>query len=717
CTICGETKTEAIPAAGHTAVTDAAVAPTCTETGLTEGSHCSVCGEIIVAQKVVAATDHDWGNWTANGDDTHTRICTNDSSHTQTESCTYELTGHDDSSNPSTHTYTCSICDGQKQEACVFTSTVVLPATCNATGTMRYTCDTCGYTYDETIPLTSHTYGEGVTVAPTCTEEGYTLYKCTVCGYSYKDKRLVPLGHSWGDWVTNNDGTHTHTCLRDSSHIETEDCSYGMEVVTSPTCESSGLERYTCIDCGYSYDVTTDPLGHDWGDWVSNNDGTHSRTCDNDGSHIESEGCTFDEGVQTLAPTCTEEGVMTYTCTKCGYSYTEAIAELGHDWGDWVSNSDGTHTRTCKNDPSHTESGECTYTDLIGHDDGSDPSVHSYACPYCKDVIHSACEFSSIVLFEATCSAEGTMQYTCGICGYVYEEAIPMTPHEYDNGVVVAPTCTQNGYTLYSCKNCSYSYEAKKTASLGHQWGDWTSNSDGTHTRTCERDSSHTETESCAYTIETLSEPNCTTAGRNRYTCSVCGYNYEAEIPALGHDWGDWVSNGDGSHTRTCSRDVSHTETTACTYGEGEVILEPTCGSLGTMRYTCSECAYSYEEDIPMSDHAWGAWSSNNDGTHTRVCTNDSSHVETKSCVYVNAVTDPTCLENGYTTHACGDCGYSYIDSETTALGHDYQRDTARDVAATCTETGIEAYSCSRCDSTDDKTTEALGHDYVAVVT
>ncbi len=63
CTICGETKTEAVPATGHTEVIDAAVDATCSETGLTEGKHCSVCNEVILAQEIIAATGHTWGEW------------------------------------------------------------------------------------------------------------------------------------------------------------------------------------------------------------------------------------------------------------------------------------------------------------------------------------------------------------------------------------------------------------------------------------------------------------------------------------------------------------------------------------------------------------------------------------------------------------------------------------------------------------------------------
>ena len=115
-------------AKGHTPVTDAAVAPTCTATGLTEGTHCEVCGDVLVAQQIVPMTGHNYrsatkapacteggytiytcancgdrytanetsprghwfGEWSANGDDTHSALCRrNGCGHTGTTDCAW----------------------------------------------------------------------------------------------------------------------------------------------------------------------------------------------------------------------------------------------------------------------------------------------------------------------------------------------------------------------------------------------------------------------------------------------------------------------------------------------------------------------------------------------------------------------------------------------------------------------------------------------------
>ena len=92
CSVCNTVlkAQEVIPATGHKEVTDAAVAPTCTQTGLTEGSHCSVCNKILVMQEEIPADGHEWGEWfvTEAAKESESgkemRVCRRDGSHTQT---------------------------------------------------------------------------------------------------------------------------------------------------------------------------------------------------------------------------------------------------------------------------------------------------------------------------------------------------------------------------------------------------------------------------------------------------------------------------------------------------------------------------------------------------------------------------------------------------------------------------------------------------------
>ena len=96
----------------YTIVTDEAVAPTCTETGRTEGSHCSVCDAAIVAQETIAIdpTAHSWGEWTYDHE-THTKVCLHNASHVETAEHTIitNKTGDDASLNGS-----CSVCKYQE---------------------------------------------------------------------------------------------------------------------------------------------------------------------------------------------------------------------------------------------------------------------------------------------------------------------------------------------------------------------------------------------------------------------------------------------------------------------------------------------------------------------------------------------------------------------------------------------------------------------------
>ena len=109
------------------------------------------------------------------------------------------------------------------------------------------------------------------------------------------------------------------------------------------------------------------------------------------------------------------------------------------------------------------------------------------------------------------------------------------------------------------------------------------------------------ETVTAAYTVVT--NPTCLTAGLGRYQASFEAdwaedASKDVTIPALDHDWGEWTSNGDGTHTRVCKRDETHTETVNCSGGTA------TC----TEKATCTDCGGKYGEKDPDNHTGKEEW-------------------------------------------------------------------------------------------------------------
>lgn len=160
CMICGETKTEPIEAAGHTEAADQAVPPTCTGEGKTEGSHCSVCGEILVAQEPIPAVGHVYGD-TPFFDWDGTAACR----------C---IT-------------TCTVCGDEQAQDCYIVADIV-PATCTENGKGTYTATSTlhGDVYTETktvvIEKTGHTYERIITKA-TLNKDGRIIESCSRCAH------------------------------------------------------------------------------------------------------------------------------------------------------------------------------------------------------------------------------------------------------------------------------------------------------------------------------------------------------------------------------------------------------------------------------------------------------------------------------------------------------------------------------------------------------
>lgn len=276
-------------------------------------------------------------------------------------------------------------------------------------------------------------------VDATCDKDGSKTVttSCSVCGYVIKVENVVipATKHNWSEWKHDDstakaDSKHTHTCLNDASHTESEACNFISKVTQQQSADLPEITTYTCKDCGYSYTEETKPaLGHthkygtpvaDYTSgeaFVEGKDYTHTATCTGEGTcsqPTKTDKCTFDNGVETKAATCTEPGVKTFTCTKCGGTYTVAIPATDHNWGDWkhvegTEGADAQHSRVCANDASHTET--------------------------------KACDFTAKVTQEATLDQAEITTYTCKDCGYSYtKETAPALA-----GVTVTVNAVENG--------------------------------------------------------------------------------------------------------------------------------------------------------------------------------------------------------------------------------------------------------------------------------
>ncbi len=276
-------------------------------------------------------------------------------------------------------------------------------------------------------------------VDATCDKDGSKTVttSCSDCGYVISENNVVipATGHKWGEWKHDDstakaESKHTRTCENDATHTDSAACNFTSQVTQNQTADQPEITTYTCKDCGYSYTEETKPaLGHthNYGApvadytsgeaFVEGKDYTHTATCTGEGTcsqPTKTDKCTFDNGVETKAATCTEPGVKTFTCSDCGGTYTVAIPATGHAWGQWshdaaTAEADATHTRVCTNDASHKET--------------------------------KACDFTAKVTQEATLDQAEITTYTCKDCGYSYtKETAPALA-----GVTVTVNAVENG--------------------------------------------------------------------------------------------------------------------------------------------------------------------------------------------------------------------------------------------------------------------------------
>lgn len=368
-------------------------------------------------------------------------------------------------------------------------------------------CQNCHNDGNVTL-LQVHTGG---TQGPTCTKGKI----CEKCGAEYDI-----LGHDWGAWTPNYDGTNTHTrrCKRSNCNAEeTGSCSGGYA-----TCDTLGM----CNTCGGSYYG-----GHAWGEWSSAGNGTHTRSCTNYCREVDTANCTGGKA------TCSAKAV----CVECGGEYGEKDP----------NNHDLVHFRAKA--PTCTEIGWDAYDRCI-------------RCGYTtRKELPAQHDLKQHAAKAPTCTEKGWDAYdTCSRCDYTTYAELPALNHDYQS-VTVEPTCETDGYTVFTCSRCKDSYTADPTDQLGHQFGAWSPNGTGSQSADCLRQGcAHTGSTDCRkFTFRTAE-------GETLTFCPVCGQVENAAQLERIEAATAWAASGS----------LSAEDVTARTNGEYLSVAFETAGSL-----------------------------------------------------------------------------------------------------------------------------------------
>ncbi len=689
CTRCN-TAYGSVNASNHkTLTTLAAVAATCTTTGLTEGQKCSACGVTTKAQTTVAAKGHTFGATTAAqaatclaAGNTAYKQCTTCKLYFAADAATNATDGKADTTSFEiamlSHSYTGaykSNGDGETathSRLCVngcnqyggatahtWNDGVIVPdSTCLGTGTKTFTCTAtgCGATYTETVAAKGHTFGATTAAqAATCLAAGNTAYKqCTTCnlyfaadaatnatdGNSNKTSfEIAQLSHSYTGAIMNNgstaDGTHSFKCVNGCGKYGGEvKHTYTSSVTTDPTCTETGVKTYTCtVDgCGATYTEDVDANGH-----------------------------TFVNDVAYKAPTCKDTGNYAYKeCSECNkYFHADATESEAEDIYDNIDEF-VIGTTACSDYPTPNEA------DVVWTLNDSNVPVKA-----------------EITLICQTCSTAKTFT----VSGYgvdIYETGSSA-------GNCVTPSTKTYRAEFYSV-GLSFSATKKVDGDLGaHSYGDLITGTPATCTATGKIDHYICSVEDCGkyfdkdknevstIVIEMAAHTpgaaaTCTTA----QTCTVCSTELS---PKLNHSYTEydtkntftWTPGVDGADPTAvinliCANDNTH-KTTAdatVTYKVGED-TPGNCVTMGKKNYVATYTLNGviinsdiYAVDNAYGDHDWAdatyEWTAKADGgytvTATRVCNNNSAHVETATATVASEVTTlATCTTMGWTTY------------------------------------------------------------------
>ena len=423
CKTCGYGENHTITATGHKPEIRNKKEATCSSTGYTGDTYCSVCNKKLSSGETIAKKEHTWVK-----QDNIPATC--EKGEMEVEKCSVcGKTKETQISDPLGHDY------GEWK--------ITKEATCTKYGTKKRICKRCNEYEIDVIDPTGHQHTKIIDQKDaTCEEKGYSgdLY-CEDCRLIIQlGHDIAATGHTWDDGEITKEPTQTATGIKTytcktchKTRTETIQMLKGHHwdkgtVTKEPTCTEPGEMTYYCTDedCNESYTETIKATGHQHTKLIKQKEATceeegysgdtYCEDCKQvikTGKAINPIGHDWDNGSVKKAATCESDGIKEYTCKTCKKTKEETIAPTGHTKTE-IRNK---KAATCK-DEGYTGDTYCvTCGKKLAEGKAIPKTDHDW----------------TITEMPATCEKDGSKTFTCADCGETKTETIPATGHSFSS--------------------------------------------------------------------------------------------------------------------------------------------------------------------------------------------------------------------------------------------------------------------------------------------